>query len=144
ALSSGEARLPVDWIDGTVRVAAARTALAAFYVAWFVYEDEEKKLQNKIETWWVQFDDFRSHLVSRQAAFVAVVALRASEVIDRLFGPKLLGMDAIAEAASVTLGSTFLTGALLSISLDRTLSYFAATSALTAATFACAFAPLAC
>jgi hypothetical protein len=51
--------------------------------------------------------------VSRQAAFVVVVALRATQVLDRLFGPKLLAKDAIATAASLTIGSWYLLGALL-------------------------------
>jgi hypothetical protein len=43
-------RSPVIWIEFAVRLAAACAAAVAFYVAWFVYEDEERKLQNKVET----------------------------------------------------------------------------------------------
>jgi hypothetical protein len=135
-----EGRLSVTWIGDVVRVAAAGAALAAFYLAWFVYEDEEKKLQNKIETWWLQFDDFRSHLVSRQAAFVVVVALRATQVLDRLFGPKLLAKDAIATAASLTIGSWYLVVALLLIITRNPRGW--AIGAAAVAVLACAFAPL--
>jgi hypothetical protein len=130
----------VTWIDDVVRVAAAGAAFATFYVAWFVYEDEEKKLQNKIEAWWVQFDDFRSHLVSRQAAFLVVVALRSNEVFDRLFGPKLLSKYAIAEATSLTLGSVFVAHAVSAIWLGGA---GPADAAFGGAMFAFAFAPLA-
>lgn len=96
------------WIHVAVRLASAFAALAAFYVAWFVYEDEERRLQNKIETWWLQFDDIRSKVVSRQAAFVVVVAQRANGVLDRMFGEALLAKDPIAEAVCLTLGGYYL------------------------------------
>lgn len=136
-----EGRSLVTWIDEVVRVAAALAALAAFYVAWFVYEDEEKKLQNKIETWWLQFDDFRTNLVSRQAAFLVVVALRASEILDRLFGPKLVGKDAIAAAVSLTIGSYYLSLALVVAYLRQ--GHPRIVGAVAVAIFACAFAPVA-
>ena len=95
------------WIDVLVRIAAGCAALAAFYVAWFTYEDEDRKLQNRIATWWLQFDDVRSHMVSRQAAFVVVVARQAIDILDRMFGPRHLAKDSVAAAASLTLGSYF-------------------------------------
>ena len=63
------------WIEVALRIAIGCAAFAILYVAWFVYEDEEKELQSRIEGWWLNFD-------SRQAAFVSVVARKATEVLD--------------------------------------------------------------
>lgn len=93
------------WIEFAVRFAAACAAVVAFYVAWFAYEDEERRLQSKIETWWLQFDDIRSKMVSRQAAFVVVVAQRAIGILDRMFGASVLAKDSIAEALCLLSGS---------------------------------------
>jgi hypothetical protein len=103
----------VIWIDAVVRIAAGCAALAAFYVAWFVYEDEERKLQNKIETWWLELDDIRNSMVSRQAAFVVVIAQKANAILDRMFGPRLLAKDSIAAAASLTIAGYYFSVALL-------------------------------
>ena len=129
-------------IHVAVRLAAAFAALAAFYVAWFVYEDEERRLQNKIETWWLQFDDVRSKVVSRQAAFVVVVAQRANGILDRMFGQALLAKDPIAEAACLTLGGYYLwprvMNAIIS-GVDADVLGYAAAGILI---YACAAAPL--
>ena len=95
------------WINEAVRLAAALAAIATFYVAWFVYEDEERRLQNKIETWWLQFDDIHSKMVSRQAAFVIIVAQRASDILDRMFGQALFAKDSIATAVCLAIGGWY-------------------------------------
>jgi len=107
-LSHPDGRASVVWINEAVRLAAALAAIATFYVAWFVYEDEERRLQNKIETWWLQFDDIRSKMVSRQTAFVIIVAQRASDILDRMFGQALFGKDSIATAVCLAIGGLYL------------------------------------
>ena len=106
-LSHPDGRASVIWINEAVRLAAALAAIATFYVAWFVYEDEEKRLQNKIETWWLQFDDIRSKMVSRQAAFVIIVAQRANDILDRMFGQALFAKDSIATAVCLAIGGFY-------------------------------------
>jgi hypothetical protein len=63
-------------------------AFVTLYVAWFVYEDEERGLQNRLDDWWIQFDDLRKSVVSRQAAFAVVVARKSREALLRVFGPR--------------------------------------------------------
>jgi hypothetical protein len=72
----------VIWIEVALRIAIGCAAFAILYVAWFVYEDEEKELQSRIEGWWLNFDDVRVSMISRQAAFGSVVARKATEVLD--------------------------------------------------------------
>ncbi len=112
------------WIEFAVRLAAACAAVVAFYVAWFAYEDEERKLQNKVETWWLQFDDIRSKMASRQAAFVVVVAQRANGILDRMFGESLLTKDSIAEALCVLAGGIAFVAVVMAIaSGDKRFTY---------------------
>jgi hypothetical protein len=89
----------VIWIEVALRIAIGCAAFAILYVAWFVYEDEEKELQSRIEGWWLNFDDVRVSMISRQAAFVSVVARKATEVLDGVFGPRLFAKDSV-EAAT--------------------------------------------
>jgi hypothetical protein len=91
----------VIWIEVALRIAIGCAAFAILYVAWFVYEDEEKELQSRIEGWWLNwlnFDDVRVSMISRQAAVVSVVARKATEVLDGVFGPRLFAKDSVAAA----------------------------------------------
>ncbi len=92
-------------IDGLVRALALVASLALFYVAGCVYENEEKELQSKIETWWLQFDDLRTRMMRRNAAFASVVATKSKSVLGRLFDSALFSTDSIATAASLCFGS---------------------------------------
>jgi hypothetical protein len=133
---------PVIWAELAVRVVAGVSALALLYVAWFVYEDEEKLLQSKVESWWVQFDDLRNNMVSRQARFVVVVAQRAADTLNAIFGPSLVAKDAIASATCLALAG-YLAG--LFIHGLKHFSIVANGAIITASVvaFACGVAPLA-
>jgi hypothetical protein len=85
-------------VETLVRVSAAVASLPLFYVAWFVYEDEEEALQSKIEAWWLQFDDLRAKMLTRQNAFVSVVSARARIPLDRVLGDGRSSKGAIAVA----------------------------------------------
>ncbi|MEZ2354443.1 hypothetical protein [Caballeronia sp. RCC_10] len=76
--------------DILVRGLAGAISFVAFYLAWCVYEDEEKALQNRIENLWVDFDDLRGRMVSRQTAFVLVVASKLNEILTSVFGGSLI------------------------------------------------------
>jgi hypothetical protein len=94
-------------VEALVRVGAGLVSLPLFYVAWFVYEDEEKTLQSKIEDWWLQFDDLRERMLTRQNAFVSVVAARAREPLDRLLGDGRISEGTIAVSWCLSVGSIF-------------------------------------
>lgn len=93
----------MDWVDVIVRTVAGMATLPVLYVAWCVYEDEEKKLQSKIEDLWLQFDDLSMDVLSRQATFVRVVAVKAVTIIDRVFGAKNFSFSAFSAAACICL-----------------------------------------
>jgi hypothetical protein len=55
-------------------------------MAWFLYESEERTIQNQMEDWWIRFDELRSDVVSRQAAFLRVLAEKAVSFLNRFGG----------------------------------------------------------
>jgi hypothetical protein len=89
-------------VQGIVRTCAASASLLLFYVAWSVYEDEEKHLQNKIENWWIGWDDMQKRMVP---AFSRVVSRRAKEVLDHVFAGPLLSVDSISAATCLSVAS---------------------------------------
>ncbi|MFM0484196.1 hypothetical protein PQQ81_26960 [Paraburkholderia strydomiana] len=99
-------------VDVAIRALALGVSLVLFYVAWCVYEDEEKVLQSKIETWWLKFDDLRERMVTRHVAFVGVVSEKTKAVLDRVFRGPLLSTDSVATAGTLCIASFwfFITG----------------------------------
>ncbi|WP_157634229.1 hypothetical protein [Burkholderia ubonensis] len=93
------------FVHCVVRLFTGGAGLLLLYVAWFIYDDEEKRLQNKIELWWVEFDDSRKRMMTRQAAFASVISRRASGVIDRIFRGTMSSTDSIATAACLSIAS---------------------------------------
>jgi hypothetical protein len=59
------------------------------YMAWFLYESEEQTIQSRLEEWWIRFDELRSKVVSRQAAFLKILAENGISALNRLFGESL-------------------------------------------------------
>jgi len=88
-------------VEGIVRTCAASASLLLFYIAWSVYEDEEKHLQNRIENWWIEWDDMQRMV----PAFSRVVSRRAKEVLDHVFAGPLLSVDSISTATCLSIAS---------------------------------------
>lgn len=76
------------------RVLAGTIGAILIYVAFFLYEDEHGKLQNKLEEWWVRVSDLQTAAVSRVTALLQTMAAVATEVLDLLFGDNLISLRA--------------------------------------------------
>jgi hypothetical protein len=66
------------------------------YSALFLYKEEEGGLENRIEQWWRRIRDLHAHAISRETAFLKVVADVTSKGFAKLFGERLFGLKAIA------------------------------------------------
>jgi hypothetical protein len=75
-----------------LRVLAGVTGALSLYAALFLYEDEQGKVQNKLEEWWVRVRDTQTVALSRQASFMREVARMATVGFDRLFGERLFSL----------------------------------------------------
>jgi hypothetical protein len=63
-----------------IAIGIATLVLAALllYSSAFLYEDEEGKIQNIVEGWWVRLREMESTALSKQAAFTRTVATVAN------------------------------------------------------------------
>lgn len=75
------------------------------YGAAFLYEDEEAKVQNVLEKWWIRIDDLKRVAVSRHSAITRTAAEFAGTILDRIFGKKIISLRAIAVAGCLSLAS---------------------------------------
>lgn len=98
----------MHWIYVVVRVLAGLAGLTLVYAATFLYEDEQGRLQNRLEQWWVEINDKQKTATSHYALFMREVAKVATGLFDRLFGPKLFSLHALRVSAAFSMGSYLL------------------------------------
>lgn len=68
--------------------------LVLFYAS-LSYETEEGKIQNLLEEWWIKVDDYQRQALSKHIAFLKMLALVTTRVLNHLFGPSLLSLQAV-------------------------------------------------
>ncbi len=78
------------------------------YAGLFLYEDEEKQFQNKIEEWWIRVSDKHKASRSKVAAFMQEIARSTGTGFDRLFGQRLFSLRVIPVSIYLSLASAFL------------------------------------
>jgi len=75
---------------------------------WFgisVYEDEDRRVQNKIEEWWISLDDRRSGALSLEEDLTAKSTLALSAAFDTYFGSTILSLRAVGTSIALSLVS---------------------------------------
>ena len=95
-------------INVLLRVLSVVASLLLFYLAAFVYENEEAAIQNRIEAWWLRLDEVRGRMISRNAAFVTVIAQQIQRLLDGLFGVKRMSPRSLMSAAALSVASWYL------------------------------------
>ena len=85
-------------------------ALGVLFVcaALFLHENEEGRIQNKLEEWWIKLSDREKESRSRAAAFMQDVAESTGRGFDRLLGKRLLSLRFIFVSISFSIASAFL------------------------------------
>jgi hypothetical protein len=99
------AHLGYYWIG---RIIVIAVALSFIYMAFFLYEDQEGKYQNRLEELWVQIDDLSRTALSRHTAFLKKNIGFFAWGLDYLFGKKLFSVRAVTITLAYSVGSFFL------------------------------------
>jgi hypothetical protein len=91
-----------------LRILAGIAGALLLYVAFFLYEDEEARIQNRLEQIWKRIDALQSSAMSKEVAFLQGATRTTSAILDRLLGHKLLSAQSIAVSMAFSLGSYLL------------------------------------
>jgi hypothetical protein len=59
------------------------------------YEDEDGKIQNLLEDWWVKVDDLKKRALAWHIAFIKTLASVVTGVFDRSFGKRILSVESL-------------------------------------------------
>jgi hypothetical protein len=79
----------------SLRVLEAIAGLLLIYAAAFLYEDEQGRIQNKLEEWWIRLGEEQVVALRRHTAFVREVAKSAGRGFESLFGEQLFSEQAL-------------------------------------------------
>jgi hypothetical protein len=83
--------------------------LAALLIyAFFLKEDVDKKVQSRVETWWLRLAYGQEAALSRATAFLRVLAYLTGAVFDRLFGRRLFSLRCVGVSVCYSIASFFL------------------------------------
>lgn len=78
------------------------------YLSFCLYEDEERKIQNRLEEWWIQIryrhDDARSY----NTRFMQEIALLVGQAFDRVLGKPLFSLRVISASVSFSVASFYI------------------------------------
>jgi len=110
-----QCRMP-DWLThGALiagRVLAGLVGCVCFYLAFFLYEDEEgeieNKLQDKLDGLWIRVHDRARITGSTAAALLNKVGEASLRLIDRLFEHPISPIKLIAISSNISIGGFFL------------------------------------
>src|SRR6267154_2546999 len=69
--------------------------LTSFYFAFFMYEDEQGKLQNRVEQLWIAVNDRKRVTGEAAPALFNKVAEMVKRVFDQILGQKLVSFQLI-------------------------------------------------
>lgn len=78
-----------------VRILISCFAFLLIYIAAFLHEDEEGKLQNRLEELWMRIDDLQSQALSRETVFLRELLRLLTRGFDGLLGKNLLSVRSI-------------------------------------------------
>jgi hypothetical protein len=99
------------------RVLAFVVACVAFYLAFFLYEDEEGVLRNRIDDLWIAVHDRARVTDSLSTALFNRIAHGLSAASNVVFGEALLSLRMFAVSTNVSLGGAVLVLAVLGLAI---------------------------
>jgi hypothetical protein len=90
-----------------IRGVAFICAMCLLYGGFFLYEDEECKIQNRLEDWWIRLSDRSDEALDRHVLFMQEISRLASTLMDKLFGDELLSVRAFSVQTCYSIASFF-------------------------------------
>src|SRR5688500_723937 len=78
------------------------------YAALFLYEDEQGKVQNKLEDLWIKIDVRHHVALSKHTVFMRVVADYTARTLSKLFGEKFFSLRFLGVSICFSLASYYL------------------------------------
>jgi hypothetical protein len=82
-----------------LRILAIIIGALLIYASIFLYEDEDGKIQNLLEDWWVKISDAKKFALSKHTAFMRVIADLMTLGFNRFFGESFFSLQSVGVSA---------------------------------------------
>ena len=96
-----------------LHIVALLAGLLFYYVGLFMYEDEEGKLQSRIENVWISIHDRARESGSKSAALFGKVAAIVTKTFNAIFGQKIFSARFVGASFCYSFAALFLFGSLM-------------------------------
>jgi hypothetical protein len=90
------------------RLLSVLGGLILLYSAFFLYEDEHGKIQNRLENIWIRINDYRSAALSKHLGFMRLVSSSTARLLDNVFGKDLISVKFVGVSICFSFASLFL------------------------------------
>jgi len=97
-----------------LQILAVAGGALLIYGSLFLYETEERQIQNTLEVWWIRINDLHNAAIGRHTALIKGAANLAGASLDHIFGKRLVSLRAISVSGLLSLASFHLAATYLS------------------------------
>lgn len=81
----------------------ALLGLFCLLTAILLYPDQEGMIQSKFEDFWIRVHDYQKLALSKHAAFITQIAKLETEFLDRIFGQRIVSVQAVVVSSCCSL-----------------------------------------
>lgn len=92
-----------------LKILSVITGAFLLFVRYFLYEKEQGIIESKIQDLWNRINNLQPVALSRHVAFMHVLAETMEKLFDRLFGPRLVSLQALIVSICYSFASALLT-----------------------------------
>ncbi len=96
---------PNSYLSTALRLLSLLIAVVLLYLALFLYEDENGRLQNRLEEWWIKTHDAHIATVSFHLRFLRGFASFAERGMSVVFGERVISVRALGVSLCFALAS---------------------------------------
>jgi hypothetical protein len=82
-----------------LRIAAIMLGLLCLSISIFLYENQEGKIQSRLEALWIKIDDLQKATISKHLGFVRVISEAMLSIINRIFGERAFSLQSVCVSA---------------------------------------------
>jgi hypothetical protein len=82
-----------------LRIAAIMLGIFCLSISIFLYENQEGKIQSRLEALWIKIDDLQKATISKHLGFVRVISEAMLSIINRIFGERACSLQSICVSA---------------------------------------------
>ncbi len=94
--------------NSLLRVVAGAAGFLMLYLTFFLHEDEEGAIRNRLADLWVTIDDLRKNALTLNSAFLRVTSRLALRALDTLFGERLISLKSLRSCSLFSIASALL------------------------------------